>query len=104
MTQETSAALIEQAEKLLKDITPGEWRYRAGAGTVHRADGVSGDVVARYVDPSNAAFIAAAPQLVRDLVASPPERIEHEQSPDTQTLDCGCVVTKGWRCPVHGAP
>ena len=22
----------------------------------------------------------------------------------TETLSCGCVITKGWRCPVHDGP
>lgn len=24
--------------------------------------------------------------------------------PDTEPLGCGCVITRGWRCPVHNAP
>jgi hypothetical protein len=30
------------------------------------------------------------------------EKPESKQT--TKTLDCGCSVTKGWRCPVHGQP
>lgn len=22
----------------------------------------------------------------------------------TEILDCGCEITKGWRCPVHNQP
>lgn len=66
---ETTQALIERAERLLRDITPGEWEdgYLSGNG-----DGVcAGDVlVAESMAPVDAAFIAAAPQLVRDLLAA----------------------------------
>jgi hypothetical protein len=41
------------------------------------------------------------------LSASPTQALAAAGEPveaDTNTLDCGCIVSKGWRCPVHGAP
>ena len=28
----------------------------------------------------------------------------HDEQDGVETLDCGCKVIKGWRCPVHNAP
>lgn len=37
-----------------------------------------------------------------------PDPIPTESAPptgyQTETLDCGCTVKRGWRCPVHGQP
>jgi len=50
--------------------SPLPWTYRAGSGTVHRNDGVSGDVVARYVDQANAEFICRAVNNFDELLAA----------------------------------
>ena len=61
-----------RAERLLKDITPGEWRRgQEGNWRVYGPDGSgehAGLLAVVHKTPANADFIAAAPQLVRDLL------------------------------------
>jgi hypothetical protein len=68
-------AAIEEAERLLKDITPGEWKWfdypdgrKLLAGetraVIHCPD------APMSCDTADAAFIAAAPRLVRQLLAA----------------------------------
>lgn len=42
---------------------------------------------------------------LRALVSEPEDGIERKvNKPATETLECGCEITRGWRCPIHGCP
>lgn len=58
--------LIERARRLLDAITPGPWRGLPHTGTVM---GPVAPVASDVDRPGNREFIAAAPDLVRDLLA-----------------------------------
>lgn len=71
---------LNEAKRLLDGITPGEWQWRNDATYPGRyawsiqpgvlmAEGTDGTPGGDEIDRANAAFIAAAPRLVRDLVA-----------------------------------
>ena len=75
--------LIERTEKLLNGITPGEWRasmhngitYDDGSSSFQcgiypaQVKGLAPVLLTNNIDRRNAAFIAAAPELVRELLA-----------------------------------
>lgn len=58
---------------------------------------------------SRDAEVAALQQLNESLVARAAGQSElltkrAAKEPTTEVLDCGCTMTRGWRCPVHGQP
>ena len=75
--------LIERTEKLLNGITPGEWRaslhngitYDDGSSSFQcgiypaQVKGLAPVLLTNNIDRRNAAFIAAAPELARELLA-----------------------------------
>lgn len=78
---EGTRRLEERANKLLAKITPGSWEYDemthygesgTGYGRVWYRDerGDAHVLSDEYMDEADAQFIAAAPQLVRDLLAA----------------------------------
>lgn len=56
------------ARELLAAITPGPW-IQVGFGNIHRAPAGEHPPVAKTWNRSNGAFVAAAPQIVTDLLA-----------------------------------
>ncbi len=67
-------ALRAEAERLLKDITSGEWRVGSGNEDVNslRPSGAVDSVGTCFWNPHDAEFIAAAPSLIRRLLAALP--------------------------------
>lgn len=49
--------------------SPAPWKYTGGSACITTVDEVPTRYIARYVDPWNAALIAAAPDLLEALVA-----------------------------------
>lgn len=80
-------------------------------GTIIKSDaGISRDaVVVRFDDGSEGTYLDHGLQSEAELGpqrATPASvaRIEAERKQVANQLDCGCTVTPGYRCPVHGQP